>query len=446
MSKTTVDGNIYFDTFYGNDTTGAGTVTNKYRTAGRAYTAATNGQTIVGTGVITGTFTGAKGVNIVADGELVCDGSGLADGTNYFPTGTLASLTGVKARFFQGNSVLFTTTASPVALIDCMIEFCRLASSPNSAANARFSITRCVIQETTFVSASTGTNMGSFRNSTFVNCGGGFMPLNIVPTVFNIDDNIFHLCENLLTNLPASRPGNSSFNYNNISGKLNNRSTAEWQTFSSGSYQANGYSVAASDVFVDYVVGRSVSDYWMQNFAMKDTSILKDASSVGLHIGAIGAAALVLSADAIWNTYRTSSTNITYSPSRGLILLDVGVGFGTLETGWIPIVRNIQFNRTLLNAFFVRNTGGDLLQYPDQNDNVPISAGVNQRFSLDFDVAVSNTNSGTPVWKKQEYNRLMRLDANGNGVADDSYNQNSTIQIPSGSYIALRIGLRNKSI
>jgi hypothetical protein len=360
MSKFRKAGRWYVDSKYGYATAPAGLTvydptTNPdgwggpkapFNTLNLAHTNAASNDKVICTGYFTEVIPSSKTLNWVADGECIVDGSALADGSTFFGSTSLTSCEGFSFRFFQGNSYVFNTNTAR-SFVNCKFDYCRYGHTVGSGTN-RHSLTNCIFNESSFVGAGTSSFIGSIEKCTFTNCSGSLVGSG-TQSQFILRNNIFHLCSSLsLGTMPTSRPANSEFNYNNITGALSSNTNAQWQAFGDGSYQANGYAVADSEIFNDYSSGRDDLTYYMNDFTMKPTCILKDADKHGLEIGAkrVG---YRISADALWNLYKASSNNLSYSISRGLILLDTTLGTGDYES--IEIDLGEVFICSVLNLF-----------------------------------------------------------------------------------------------
>ncbi|WP_299760866.1 hypothetical protein [uncultured Pontibacter sp.] len=441
MANFSKAGNWYVDSYFGNDMSGNGTDKNPFATLNRAYISASTGQRIICRGYFAeGLPSSSKGINWEAEGLAVCDGSSLPDGTTCFNSANTNSVRGFKLLFWQGTSYVVFNQNATVLLDECELHYCYLNSATGTSSGLpRFSIQKCIMNECRFSNTSSSNYAGILTGNTFSNCSGSF---GNAGGGFIVRNNIFINCNSLSIALPASRPGGMEFNYNNIYGGFSGNSNAQWKLFGEGHYQVNGYQVAPGDIFNDYSGGRDGISYWENDFTMKPDCILRDAANDGLELGAkrIG---YRFSAESLWDTFRESSSNLSYSVARGLMLLDLERGQGSYESTWINIGTAIEFDMVNLCASFVV-TNGNAKQFIGSRSEAPNSTK-NQRKAFDFQLAIADSDQGIPEWKTQEFFRRVRLDAEGRGVADDSFSP-ASVQIPKGAYFKIAFKMNNLAI
>ncbi|MFC6999579.1 hypothetical protein [Rufibacter roseus] len=440
MSKFTKTGNWFVDSFYGNDSTGTGTKENPFATLERAHTAASNGHTVVFTGKFFPNLPSTKALHWVGEGEAICDGSNLASGAYGFNSGTWASITGVKFQFYQGGARAYAQSSANT-ISESTFNFCSIFSSGNV-----WSIERCILNEVEFTRQFAGVSTVNLRKNTFTKCTGILRVPNSSAAsaayAYTIVDNYFHGCEGVQFELPADRVANSEFNHNNISGTLGGRTAAQWAAYGDGSYMNSGYSETPANTFNDFQAGRDSTNFYYNDYTLKPTSILINAAKDRLEIGAkrVG---YRFTAENIWNNYRNiaETNNITYDAGLGFMLLDDGIGAGTFTSTKIPKPQGMLDIINLFAAFVY--SGANAVQYIDQTPNAARDTTINQRFSFDCDFAYQEDEMfGDPIWTKQEFNRRIRIDSNGYGVADDGYNVASA-QIPMCDFFYIRFTLRN---
>lgn len=436
MAKFSKAGNWYVDSYYGNDTTGSGTKENPFKTMLRAHAVASGGQRVICRGFFSDIIPNSKSLHWESEGLSVIDGTAASDDAILLSPNSMATITGFRINNFNGSKLAASCAG---AFQECEFNYCRL-SSYRYASNM-WQFFRCVFNDVGFVKDGASTGFGSITFCTFANCSGS-LGWSTNYASFVIRNSIF-ANSNLELILNTERPAASEFNYCSITGLLGGKTIAQWQAYGNGYALGNGYQVASTaDIFNDYSAGRDALTFWQQDFTMKPASILRDAASDGLEIGAkrVG---YRFSADALWNIYRESSTNLSYSVARGLMLLDLAQGQGNYESTWISLGASIEFDMANLYAAFVL-AGGTAQQFLGSRPLAPDSTK-NQRKAFDFQLAIADSDNGLPDWKSQEFYRRVRLDAEGRGVGDDSYNPTS-IQIPKGAYFKIAFQMNNLAI
>ena len=398
---------------------------------------------------ITGYFTKAPATTAkqfvwIGEGQAIIDGFNLPDGTEFFVVANAKSFRGIRFIFFQGASLAASFKVNPASAFvaeDCRFDYCNLRA-------ANYTAVRCIFNECVFNGSNANSLLPLLEYCTFTNCQGQMVD-GAAPITFVIRNNIFHNCLNLrfgaagVNNLPVTRPANSEFNYNNISGSgLGLKATtAEWRAHGDGSYQSGGTSYPVEDLFNDYSAGRDDLTYYMNDYSLKLTSPVKDASKEGIELGA-KRVAFYLGASNLWANYKASSTNLSYSASRGIILLDTVVGVGTFESTVIDLGSEYVFDMLNFATQFVY-ANGVAKQFIDQNADMAGNLSTRERTSYDIDLAYSNTLSGldSTSWRKVEINQVVRVDSASKGNADDTYNAAAGARV-AGRYVKIRFSLR----
>lgn len=426
-------GDLYVDSYYGNDTTGDGSKEKPYATMGKAYTEASSNDMIVLSGFFEELLTYmGKTVKFTGDGFCLISGASLS-GQTMFAESVNDEFTDIIFFNFTGSNYLINTN-NMKKITNCTFYYCNIYLGIYT--NPFFHKNVLVESYINFDGYITGNYTVS--NNTFYHCAGNMLRTQKMIVV----NNHFEGCETMLFNIETIRPPGSEFDYNNIIGDIGGSSNDDLQALGGGGqYQMHGLDSTTNQFNVDNS-GFGSTEWWKYDFTLTSGSDNVNAAKDGKHIGA-RSVGYRFSANALWTARNTGTvSNLQYNSTDAVIERVSNSSDGSMETNEMDLGTTITTD--LLNVFqqLIDGAASSIVTVGkvDYNADPSPDDDENQKITMDLEMQYGTSSGSLSGWKKFEAGKIITIDASADGNAEATYDPDTSTRI-SFRYFKLRFKL-----